>query len=505
MRPPFLSQALVWRALALLALLFALSYVSLALMRAFYPYDLEFTEDGLLMQALRGARGQAIYLPPNVEFVPHSYMPLYTYFGSLLFTLLPPSYAPLRLLSLAASGVAALIIFFVARRESQSRTLGFVSAGLFFAGYRLSGGWYDLARVDSLFIALVLAACAVAIYAHASRRGLLTAALLFALAFLTKQHGIFFAAAAAIYLALSVRAGMWWFILAFALLAALPIGWLNAMSDGWFTFYVFTIAYVNPVELSRALNALVVEIGLQMGGLMAAQLIALLAVVRRMSNDKRRITSSAVSRLPSSVAWLLFIAVALVVSVSGRASVGGASNNLMPAYALLCIAPALAWKYVTGVNPRWQRRATAIIMLALIAQFALGIYNPIRYLPSSSARASGDHFIARLAQINGEVLVLMHPYYALLAGKQPSAQVAALWYARWRGRDPLPPDFVQRIQRHAYAQIISDETIFDTEPALLELLNTYYIPSTTLSAADAPSTLNGSPMQPTTIYVPRTP
>jgi len=109
MHSRLLSQTLFWRALALLALLFTLSYLTLAVARAFYPYDLEFTEDGLLMQALRGARGQPIYLPPNAEFVPHSYMPLYTFVGSLLFTLLPTSYAPLRLLSLAASVVSAML------------------------------------------------------------------------------------------------------------------------------------------------------------------------------------------------------------------------------------------------------------------------------------------------------------------------------------------------------------------------------------------------------------
>ena len=68
----------------------------------------------------------------------------------------------------------------------------------------------------------------------------------------------------------------------------------------------------------------------------------------------------------------------------------------------------------------------------------------------------------------GDVLVMMHPFYAYEAGKPPAAQIQALWHARWRGRDPLPADFVARIQNRDYSAIISDQSpYFETEPALL--------------------------------------
>ena len=99
-------------------------------------------------------------------------------------------------------------------------------------------------------------------------------------------------------------------------------------------------------------------------------------------------------------------------------------------------------------------------------------------------RASGDRLVARLAAMPGDVLVMMHPFYAYEAGKPPAAQIQALWHARWRGRDPLPADFVARIQNRDYSAIISDQSpYFETEPALLALIDANYVLSETLGIA----------------------
>jgi hypothetical protein len=86
---------------------------------------------------------------------------------------------------------------------------------------------------------------------------------------------------------------------------------------------------------------------------------------------------------------------------------------------------------------------------------------------------------------------MMHPYYALLAGKQPSAQIAALWYGRARGTSPLPDDFVKRIQSQYYSLIISDESLFEIEDAELQnLLNANYVKTVTLDESESPPRLS---------------
>src|SRR5262245_26431433 len=108
-----------WAMLALaVALIFSGMYLLTALPRLAYAYDLDFVEDSMLLQSLRFARGLPVFVPPSADFVPHIYMPLYTWLGGLLFRLTGPGLAPLRLLSLAATLVTTCLIFYITRRES---------------------------------------------------------------------------------------------------------------------------------------------------------------------------------------------------------------------------------------------------------------------------------------------------------------------------------------------------------------------------------------------------
>ncbi|MGH2593740.1 MAG: hypothetical protein ACRDGG_09530, partial [Anaerolineae bacterium] len=144
-----------------------------------------------------------------------------------------------------------------------------------------------------------------------------------------------------------------------------------------------------------------------------------------------------------------------------------------------------------------------LIAVAIVIQFALGVYNPLRFIPTTEMRQSGDRLIERIASTDGEVFVMMHPYYAVLAGKQPSAQIAVVWHGRERGKLPLPDDLVRRIQNRYYAAIISDESPFETDPALVELLEANYVRREELTESDAPPTPTGMFARPRVVYVPR--
>lgn len=488
----FLSgQGLRWLTLGVAAV-FAGMYLATASMRVFYPYDLDFIEDGLLLTSLRLANGQPIFVPPNAEFVPHVYMPLSMALGSLVFQLTGPSFWPLRLLSLAATITTAVLIYWIARRESGLSWLGWICAGLFLGGYRITGFWYELVRVDALFVTLALAGVTVGIYGANSPRRLVGAALLLALAFWTKQTGLLLGVALALYLFIKTGRRAWLYALTFGLLTVMPLAVLNRWSQGWFLYYSIHIAGVNPLELGRVLHFIGGELLGVMAGLSLMTLIGGFLALQRSG-----------LRVIQQHPWYFFIGVAVIISGLGRASVGGNLNNLMPAYTWLCLAPALCWQ-------AWQNRSDfrspwreVLIPLLILIQFGLGMYNPIRYLPTPAMRGSGDRLIARIASIQGEALVLMHPYYAWLAGKAPSAQIATLWHARERGQLPLPQDFVDRLKNHHYAAIISDQSLFEIEPALQQLLDTYYRPAETLTLDDAPPTNTGLIVRPAVIYVPR--
>ncbi|MCA9964949.1 MAG: hypothetical protein KC423_11915, partial [Anaerolineales bacterium] len=132
-------------------------------------------------------------------------------------------------------------------------------------------------------------------------------------------------------------------------------------------------------------------------------------------------------------------------------------------------------------------------------------YAPQQFFFFFFMRVQGAALVGYLTAVDGEVLVMLHPYYALLAGKEPGVHVQSLWHGRQRGQQPLPPDLVSRIQQQQYAVIISDQSLyFETEPALLALLEQYYQPEP-LDPTLSPPTLSGLVTRPLLIYKPKPP
>ena len=75
----------------LIAIAFIAFFFFTALPRLRYPYDLDFIEDSMLMQSLQIAQGKTVYVPPNADFNPMLYMPLFFWLGAVLFKVSGPS------------------------------------------------------------------------------------------------------------------------------------------------------------------------------------------------------------------------------------------------------------------------------------------------------------------------------------------------------------------------------------------------------------------------------
>lgn len=479
----------------LIAVAFIVLFFYTALPRFRYPYDLDFLEDSMLMQSLRVANGQSVYLPPNADFNPHVYMPLFFWLGGMLFKSGGPSLVLLRCISFAATLATTVLIYLIAVKESGLRWIAIACAGLFLGGYRINGFWYEVARVDSLFIALMLAGFALAIYAGSSNWRLILSAVFMALAAFTKQTGYIVAIGLSLYLLIKIRHRAWIFLLVFDALAVIPLFVLNRSTNGWFFYHIFYIGSADPVESRRLINFLTKELFGIMTGLSVLTFLAGILGVRQSGTKVLR-----------EQPWLFAIGLALMISSLGRMRVGGNLNNRMPAYALLCIAPAI-WMQMSSGNRilkesdiPWQNWVAVFLILL---QFWMGRYDPKRFIPTSTMRNSGDRLLQQISSVEGPVLVMMHPYYTLLAGKEPSSQIATIWYVRHRGELQIPEDFVVRIQDHYYSAIISDESFFETQPDLHQLLTTYYIPAKTLSSAQAPPTITGVVVRPKLIYLPK--
>jgi hypothetical protein len=184
------SAARAVRLAAALAGLAALTaYLYVALSRLGYPFPVEWLESNSLVEVHRILAGQPLYPAPTVEYVPDGYPPLYFAVSAAAARVLGVSYLTLRLVSLVSSLSCFALLARLVQRETGSVAAGFGAAGLFAAAYSVTDTWFDVGRVDSLFLALSIGGLYAARWMRGTR-GAVAAGVLLAAAALTKQTGL---------------------------------------------------------------------------------------------------------------------------------------------------------------------------------------------------------------------------------------------------------------------------------------------------------------------------
>ena len=416
-------HAAIARGLALAAATLAFALLAWVVARRIgYPFDLEWLEGATLWHAQRLVDGQPLYPPPAIDFVPHPYPPLYPAVVALLARATGggASYALGRALSVASFAGALAIGWRFVRAEGGSRAAATVAMAIPCAAYQPTGAWYDLVRVDSLWLLLTAAGTTLAWRARRSTAGPAAAALLLIAAFFTKQTAApFMLAVPAALFIVDRRAA----IVLGATLALVGLPALAAMqhaTDGWFWFYV---ARVHGSHRYYPLSSLRVPGRVLLLLLPAAPLVGW-ALVRDRSPSLRW------------SAWLA--AVAIAVSAIAKGTAGGFINALIPGvyFSSLLIGMALA-RAIAGGEPRratyaWALAAATVLaaprvvpalierVIAADGPHATG-YTISPLIPSADDRARNEALVARLRAVDGDVWLPTRPWYARLAGKRPLA------------------------------------------------------------------------------------
>ena len=314
-------------AAALLGLAAICGYAGIALARLGYPFTLEVLESNSLVEVHRILAGQPLYAAPSVSYVADGYPPLYFAVSAAAAGVLGQSYLALRLVSLLSSLACFAIVTRLVQRETASAAAGLAAAGLLAATYFVTGTWFDVARVDSLFLALSAAALYAARWAR-TRRGAIIAGLLLGAAFLTKQTALAEGAAVLAALALGPRRRL---AVAAALAYAAVLGGstlaLGLASHGWYLYYVFEQMSEHSLSASAA------------GQFWAGYLLPTLGLAIAAALLGAR-------RLPPAL-----LAGCAALAAEGYAALvhaGGGVNDLLPAYLAVSLLAGLA----LGDQPR---------------------------------------------------------------------------------------------------------------------------------------------------------
>lgn len=391
------------------AIAFILIFLVLAVQRMFYPFELEWMEGATVDHVARLMGGQQIYTEPSIDWVPFRYAPLYYYVSALAATIFGVGFMPLRLISIISTIGCLTLIYLYVWRETHRHRASLIAAGLYAATFTVSGSWFDLARVDSLFMLILLGA--IYIFRKANTKShYYIAGIMFALAFFTKQSAAFVASIMLLWglfvnWRLTLRAMA-------ACLATLTVATFvfNIITEGWFGFYVIGMGRM-LYPTSGWIRGLLSLLGIQLYEPLS---IVLLSTVCYM-------IASAWHRRSDLLFHIVFLLAMLGTTYVARINQGGWTNTLMPVCAALAVmfglAIAGAVKYAETTSRSVRQPLLFALQAMVLIQFAFLVYNPWRQLPTAADEKAGNELIQYLGTVDGEVLLVHHGHYGVMAGK----------------------------------------------------------------------------------------
>ena len=115
-------------------------------------------EGASFLQVLRILSGHPLYTQPSIEYIPLIYPPLYFYVSALVAKIMGVGFMPLRLVSVLAFIGCLLFVYRIIELITKNNHVSLIGVGFFAATYPLSGAWFDIARVDTLFVFFCIAA-----------------------------------------------------------------------------------------------------------------------------------------------------------------------------------------------------------------------------------------------------------------------------------------------------------------------------------------------------------
>ncbi|MEQ1570219.1 MAG: hypothetical protein ABMA64_31585 [Myxococcota bacterium] len=454
--------------------------------RLTYPFDLEWMEGGMLAHAWRLQRGLPVYVPPNPDFVPYVYPPLYSAVVAALGFVFGLSMTLGRVVSVASALATSAAIGFAARRAGGSWTLALGAGAMFLGTYPQAGAFYDLVRPDSLALAFTAWSIAIALEDHP--RAPVVSGLLLVGAFLTKQNLAGFGAPLLVGLTLrDWRAGLR-FALASVVPALLAVGALQLWTGGQYLVWMLDVPASHPMAWARARYDVPREWGTALPVAFAVLSVGFVVdAVRRQRSLPPWLVAAAPVWLGMAAAWrgtyeppppglypfgygtAYFALVAAPLALAGlgvgwvadRVRFGAAERPdwrwvTLTGLVLTAAAMALVMRvhesgYVNvhaplfvvlalalGVNlAQWQLRwppSAAWGGVAVAAQlvWSAGQFDRARMVPDAADEAVGWAFVEEIRRVDGEVFSPFAAWLPVYAGKPPSLHAMGLWDCNMR-------------------------------------------------------------------------
>jgi len=431
-----LNRRLLWAVQAIAAAaIFACLYTMLG--RLSYACDLEWMTGSIYDHIERWRDGKPIYTEPTVDWTPFLYPPLYYAIVAKVWAFLPLHVAA-RGVSILATFVQGACLWRLARRHGASRAWTFVGLGLFAAAFADTSFWYDLERVDPLFVAMMMVGTLVLTERHGPLSGLAAGALM-GLAFFAKQPAAVFVAGA--FFALLVRR-QWMRAVLFAFAAGTVIVagvvWLNRQSGGWFHYYVIKMPGAHGVVPSLFKLLFFEDVPRAFALFTSAAYLVGRWLLRRMKDR-------------ADAVFVCLLGAAALASGSSRVHFGGWDNVLMFFTTFASVAAAIVGTRITEAYG--ARAATALVPIAAGLQMIIWAYDPTNAIPPRIILKEARAFEARVKELekDGPVVVTGRGHVTA----QRNAHQAALIDV-FRAEHAIPASIATPFRERRYTYVIVD-------------------------------------------------
>ncbi len=418
-------------------------YLYIVAQRVAFPFDIEWAEGAAFNQVNQILSGNALYDKPTNHFAPLVYTPFYYYVSAAVAFITKKVLFSMRLVSVISSFGSVAVFYWLVRRETGNSFAGWISGTLFLACFELSNGFYDLARVDSLYIFITLLILAV-ILASKKKVGLVSAGILLAIAFFTKQSALIIFFPLVIYFVLYDLKRTWPLIVTAVIGVGVPLVILNFNSNGWFGYYIFQLPKNHGYSFLDAINFWVGDT-LRPLGITAGFLILYFMpkgiFKKRVEEDGKHVAPAEerigllsarndLNKSTADIIFLLFVFGAFIAAWITRSSNGGGSNNSMSAYSAMAIMFGLG--YDQALQRFRELKLTSVLpcvyisLLATLQLISL-TYNPFNYIPTIADQEANSMLLDLIREAPGEVLIPYRSHLPSLADKKTHIHVVNLF------------------------------------------------------------------------------
>jgi hypothetical protein len=467
-------------------------YISVLItLKSYLPFELEWMEGGCIATVQRVLGGKSLYCEPTIEYIPFIYTPFYYYVSAPIMKLTGYPFLACRLVSLISFMGILMVIYHWLKKETNDK-LAALSGGAFFAScYYLTGQWYGLARVDILFCVLLLVGLYLLRF-YKNWKGIIAAAVFTWLAWFTKQTALLVMVPVYIYLIIEDWKKGIAYTGVFLSLLIVTTGYMDYISQGWFSRYIFIIPAGHPVLRDMIWNFWLKDIGFN---LLIAIGFSLIYFWKAWKTNKTVFGF-----------YLSFGMGAIGASWVSRIHEGGDVNVLIPMVLWLAICLGLGIhktiQIIDKISSPYKNYSYMALLVIIFMQLLILQRDPRLSIPSHEDTIRIKSFEAYLAGLPGKVYIPCHGYLVQQKGQPANANLVAGWDIL-RSKDEQSKKILVESICNSLEKKEFDWIILDNNDAFFLDLKKYYKKVGVIPPGSRPSnTVTGYKTHPMYLYAP---